>query len=64
MRDHTYNFIFSKVNRLQGPKLMRGGFVNLTTVDRFTVGKIPVSRTGAGNLLREVSSGDEIIGHR
>lgn len=37
--------------------------MNLTTIDHFTIGKISVPRTGVGNLLRGVSSRDQIIGH-
>lgn len=53
LRVLTYNFISPKVNRLQGSKLMRDGFVNLTAVDHFPVGKIPVSGTGLVTCSRK-----------
>lgn len=38
--------------------------MNLTTIDHFPGGEMSVSRTVAGNLLREVYSGDEILAHK
>lgn len=61
LRVHTYSFINFPKGGLSGhqqPKLTKDGFVNLTIIDHFTVGKESVFRTGVGNLHEEVSSGD------
>ena len=52
--------ISSKVNTLQGPTLLRDGFVNLH--DHFTAGERSVSRMGV--VSSEKCSGDQIMGQK